>query len=784
TIVVDKSVSVAGTAVPPPLAYDIPATSTGGNVTTATPAAATDAGGKHRYVWQAEPAVTFNPSTTDKPATQVTYDRMGQVKLWCEVHTLVEGAWHTVGECEQVSVEVIAPEFAFTFTPPNGQARIGQEVRAVLGTKPPVAAKLIDYRWLEPASSNRSEYTDNASEIGFKVKDAKPVPLNVLARVPHHGDAIAELSATYTGIAYDVQIGAPRLRGPQLQVWVCDTQLGRSQQCGMRDIPPGQFVTFQDIDLPAIVTPKPESPRYRWSVSPSGSCGLPGSGSELHLNCSDTGSYVVALEVTDADANVLGKAETSVSISVRMEQTKPGRTPDAVPGAKAAQEARSHQLAETAAAQIRAGQYDGARATIAALRPLDPAQADRLTRELAAATTKDSGAGAPKRDLMNRAEQAMLNGRCDEARALMGDIAARSPTAQERKWLDMMSSELATRTKRKRCVGVSRPPAGAAIPGTAPGSRTPPPAAGPGAVPVPRPPVPPVAGDSPSGRPGSAPPKSGNWTVGAPGSSAGTAPGGRDATDLQGGVTSPGGRDASGTQGSAASPVSATGAPIRIEACVDGSDLLRIENGRLVHEHRGFAQIGAHPDCPPSHVVPGGGLIVDGRPVSLAQLPYAVGIGSLDRFEVEQARGAVRLDGARGLLLDDDGPGGPAIYVVRLHGRAASAGASTPAQAAAKPATLAPPTILTGRWRTRCESDSDVYPVTIQQEGNRLSIVVEGQGRYQGTFDGHRLSGTSSDGLDRFTGEVVAANELRLDWEGRLSAGGQPFRNRCTLSRE
>jgi hypothetical protein len=249
-------------------------------------------------------------------------------------------------------------------------------------------------------------------------------------------------------------------------------------------------------------------------------------------------------------------------------------------------------------------------------------------------------------------------------------------------------------------------------------------------------------------------------------------------------VTSPGRRDATGPQGSVTSPASATGASIRIEACVDGSDWLRIDSGRLVHEHRGFAQIGTHPDCPPSHAVPGGGLIVDGRPVSLAQLPYAVGIASLGRFDVEQARGTVRLDGERGLLLDDDGPGGPAVYAVRLYGGVVSAGVGAPAPPAAKPATAAPPSVLTGRWHTRCDSDSDVYPVTIQQEGNRLSIVVEGQGRYQGTYDGHRLSGTSSDGLDRFTGEVVTANELRLEWEGRLSAGGQPFRNRCRLSRD
>lgn len=99
------------------------------------------------------------------------------------------------------------------------------------------------------------EYTQNASDIGFKVKDAKPIPLKVLARVPHYGDTIADLTSTYTGIAYDVQIGAPRLNGPQLQVWVCDTQFGRAQQCGMKDIPQGQFVTFQDIYMKALVTP-------------------------------------------------------------------------------------------------------------------------------------------------------------------------------------------------------------------------------------------------------------------------------------------------------------------------------------------------------------------------------------------------------------------------------------------------------------------------------------------------------------------------------------------------
>ncbi len=157
-------------------------------------------------------------------------------------------------------------------------------------------------------------------------------------------------------------------------------------------------------------------------------------------------------------------------------------------------------------------------------------------------------------------------------------------------------------------------------------------------------------------------------------------PGGSQGSALTGagvpgsGATAAGTSVASGSQGGAGS--------IRIEACIDGSDWLRIENGRLVHEHRAFAQIGAHPGCPASHAVGGGGLLVNGQRVSLGQLPYGVGIASLGGFELEQGRGSAKLDGAKGLLLDDDGAAGPSVYVVRLYGGAT---ATTPAVTPPKP---------------------------------------------------------------------------------------------------
>ncbi|NTV95964.1 MAG: hypothetical protein HGA75_11205, partial [Thiobacillus sp.] len=305
--------------------------------------------GAYRFIWQSEPGLTFEPPTSSDGTTWVTYDRMGQVKVWCEVHQMIEGAWQTIGETDQKTVNVVAPAFSLQFDPADGQGKVGQDVRAKIVAKPEVPARLIDYRWFEPPSANRMEYTDNASEIGFKVKDTKAMKLEALARVPHYGDEIAKIAGTYTGVAYDVKISPPKARGPQLQVWVCDTQLGNARNCGMKDIPQGQFATFQDIFLAAQVTPAPTDPRYRWTVDPTGSCGLPGSGSELRLNCSNTGTYTVRLEVTDKDNILLGQAETAVGVSVSDNDVK-----------QAPKSKEAYEKLQQAKEQADAGQLDPA----------------------------------------------------------------------------------------------------------------------------------------------------------------------------------------------------------------------------------------------------------------------------------------------------------------------------------------------------------------------------------------------------------------------------------------
>lgn len=324
---------------------------------------------RYRYLWHSSPGLTFEPGTSDNGQTTVTYDRMGPVKVWCEIQQMLDGAWQTIGETDQTPVTVAAPAFALRFTPDNGQARMGQEVRVQIITNPDIPARLIDYRWFDPVS--RMEYATNSSHIGFTVKDAKPMPLKALARVPHYGDDIAEITGSYSGQGYDIKISAPRPWGPQLSVWVCDTQLGKAADCGMKPIPSTQFVTFQDIFLEAQITPVPPTARYRWSIDPSGSCGQPGVAREIRINCSNTGSYTVGLQVYDAENRLLGQAEPrAIKIAINGEAVK-----------KAPQLKTAWENMQQAKQRVNTGQLEEAIELGIAAAQLDPnnAEAKELT---------------------------------------------------------------------------------------------------------------------------------------------------------------------------------------------------------------------------------------------------------------------------------------------------------------------------------------------------------------------------------------------------------------------
>jgi hypothetical protein len=258
-------------------------------------------------VWQSEPLVTFTPPTSSDGKTQITYDRMGEVKLWCEIQEKIEGSFQTVGECDQETVKVIAPKFNLVFSPAEGQGRIGQEINARISSQPGIADSLVDFRWIDPPTSNRTQRASNAREISFKAKDAKPVVLKTLARVPYHGDEIGEISATYTGQIYQVKVTAVE-PGPRPMIW--DAKKG-----GLVPVPKGAFVTHERITLRAEIqaATAPDGLRWSWTVN---------DGTTLSSTLSQTptvsrsapGSINARVEARDADGIVLGGGEINLSV--------------------------------------------------------------------------------------------------------------------------------------------------------------------------------------------------------------------------------------------------------------------------------------------------------------------------------------------------------------------------------------------------------------------------------------------------------------------------------------
>ncbi|MDP2833308.1 MAG: discoidin domain-containing protein [Pseudomonadota bacterium] len=303
TVTTDPRWDAVGVTPPPP------------EIDSVTPsAAAPTASGKQRVVWQAEPAVTLNPPTSSDGKTKVTYDRMGSIKLWCEIQEEIEGAFHSVGECGQETVKVIAPKFSVSFTPPEGQGRIGQEIRAQVNSQPAVADKLIDFRWFDPPTSNRMELSTNAREISFKLKDAKPVVLKTLARVPYHGDEIAEISATYTGQVYQVKAWAVE-PGTRPMLW--DAKKG-----GLVPVPKGSYATHERISLRAeIQGGAPDGVRWNWTVNDDTTISNPISQTPT-VSRTSAGSINARVEARDGEGALLGSGDVSLGV-IEVRDTPP-----------------------------------------------------------------------------------------------------------------------------------------------------------------------------------------------------------------------------------------------------------------------------------------------------------------------------------------------------------------------------------------------------------------------------------------------------------------------------
>lgn len=293
--------------------------------------------------------------------TRVLLKRMGKIKIWAEIQKQdTEKSFITIGETPQVEIEVKPPQFVWKFTPERGKAVVGQEIKASISTIPAESLRHIEFRWSSPESSNRMEHNKAASEIGFKLKDTKPLILTVQPEVPFYRDPIGQpLKEEYQAQTYQVLISQPRYLGPKPKIWKCDTEFGGACP-GLVEVGDTQFAVHRDIFLKAIVTPKPDSARYRWSITPSGVCGIPGEGDEIRINCSQRGTYTVKVEITDAEGIKLGEATQNLIFSISDEMIR-----------QAERSSEAHQKLNEARNLRRQGKLDEALKLLEEARTLD-----------------------------------------------------------------------------------------------------------------------------------------------------------------------------------------------------------------------------------------------------------------------------------------------------------------------------------------------------------------------------------------------------------------------------
>ncbi|MBU2454872.1 MAG: PKD domain-containing protein, partial [Proteobacteria bacterium] len=383
----------------------------------------------YRVVWQSEPGLTFDPPQGPEGITKVTYDRMGEVKIWCELLKNIEGAYQTVAESDQQTINVIAPALSISYDPANGKAYVGQQVTATLHAKPGVGGKLIDYRWLDPATSNRLELDQNGGRIAFTVKDINPIKLKVLARVPVHGDDIGEVESSYTGIAFG--LNAWMVQPPNLpQTW--DPKAGGLKTIARDSRATGELITLKaELQGGSI----PDGIRWKWEVNPGTTLSNDISQSPT-VSRSEAGTIEARVTAKNKDGSKLGEAQVTVQVikivtaPANAKSAPVSKDPDTTKASAADKKTAdtkgsfpdwgkpstdpkeaARQFIDKAREQLAQGDMPAAEKTVLQAKKLDPKAAAPIITEVAKAAKKSGWQAVNLRDFSKAVKDLQVSDR-------------------------------------------------------------------------------------------------------------------------------------------------------------------------------------------------------------------------------------------------------------------------------------------------------------------------------------------------------------------------------------
>lgn len=284
------------------------------------------AAGSFTYIWERNPDAVFgdpkNPAYETKGGAQsrntASFRKPGTTPVWVVVQRDVDGRKMTVGESEQVPIQVVKPSITLKAQPAD--PLVGQEVRITLTEQPKLDGQTVSYWW--EASGNTQgggAATQDQKTYTYKPKDDKPVTVTVHAKAKDGGDEIGVEKITVTARKPSVTVTGPKIAGPPPMIW----KEGAGLVPADRQIAEGQRVEFA-----AAVTPATENLRYQWAVSPEG-CSISAPASkETGVTCSKTGSYTMTCSVKSADGADLGSGTGSLNVTISQSDVATGKKKD------------------------------------------------------------------------------------------------------------------------------------------------------------------------------------------------------------------------------------------------------------------------------------------------------------------------------------------------------------------------------------------------------------------------------------------------------------------------
>ncbi|HMK42844.1 MAG TPA: hypothetical protein VK445_01765, partial [Dissulfurispiraceae bacterium] len=281
------------------------------------------------YVWERNPDAVFgdpkNPAYETSAGSQTrnsaTFRKIGTTPVWVKVLREMDGRKVTIGESEQIPVEVVKPTLKLTAD--KKDPLVGELVTVSVQEEPRMSDEMLSFWWElsgDAVSAGPAANVPNGRAYSLKTKNDKPITVTVHAKAKDGGDELGVEKITFSAKKPAVNITGPKIAGPPPVIWREGVGLVPAE----RQIAEGQRVEFS-----AAVTPDAQQEfRYQWTVAPEG-CSLAAPASrETGVTCSKTGGYTMTCAVKNADGADLGSGSGTLSVTVSQSDIDKGKQKD------------------------------------------------------------------------------------------------------------------------------------------------------------------------------------------------------------------------------------------------------------------------------------------------------------------------------------------------------------------------------------------------------------------------------------------------------------------------